>query len=211
MTNNELNELKELDSFYENVLLMGGTNFIYGDFLISKTRNGLWKVDGLANDSCLCLNFELPYFIKVIGTNAFFGTYFGVPSDFPSITIPKGVEIIEPMAFKHCIKLAGVNFPSTLKEIGDEAFSNCHIISLYIPDNVKKIDRGAFANNRYLKTLSLPNGIHLGDYAFKGCGRLVNKKEFSLKIRKAYEDDIKPRINKDAFKGFKFEWETLME
>lgn len=69
------------------------------------------------------------------------------------ITVPEGVEIIEPYAFAGCNDIAYVELPSTLREIGEGAFLDC--VSL--------------------RELTIPQGVKtIGDLAFHGCGSRVH-------------------------------------
>ena len=47
-----------------------------------------------------------------------------------SLGFENGVEIIEKGTFKGCRTIENVFFPETLKKIGDDAFSFCHIKKL---------------------------------------------------------------------------------
>ena len=83
-----------------------------------------------------------------------------------SLTIPEGVEVIEPWAF------AG---PMPVMFIGDDtdyAQSNLYG-TLTLPSTLKRIGESAFAFNRFSGELHLPEGIEYieeGDYGtFQGC------------------------------------------
>lgn len=64
-----------------------------------------------------------------------------------ALTIPEGIEAIDPFAFINCDKIEKLYFPSTLKTIGGSAFQSCI--------NLKEV---------YFK-----NPVYIGDYAFKDC------------------------------------------
>lgn len=64
-------------------------------------------------------------------------------------------------------KLATVLLPSTVISVGGEAFSNCRLREINLP-NATSIDYGAFYNCS-LKELSLPNARTIGGSAFSGC------------------------------------------
>lgn len=170
-------ELQELDDFYNNALLLGETRIVYKDFEISKTKDGLWRLDRfIPNMDKKIKELNIPSFIKVIGCGAFIFSY------FKSVTIPEGIIKIEDMAFNGA-KIRELSLPSTLMEIGNMAFSSCHIKELYIPDSVKSIGSHAFADNFCMKTVSIPCGIFVGDLAFTRCGKDVGEKNARLEIR----------------------------
>lgn len=73
------------------------------------------------------------------------------------------------------IKVVNVNsvtFPSTLRRIGDYAFSGSNYktyTSITIPEGVVEISMYAFSNNSQLETVSMPSTLkHIGSYAFYG-------------------------------------------
>lgn len=69
------------------------------------------------------------------------------------ITVPEGVEVIEPYAFAGCDDVAYIELPSTLRKIGEGAFLDC--VSL--------------------RELTVPEGVRtVGDLAFHNCGSRVH-------------------------------------
>jgi len=177
----EKDELKELEDYYNNLLLMGETSFVYGCFEISKTKDGKWKLANCINylvDESMIEELIIPDFIQIIGAGAF--------EDYPysvyELIIPEGVERIELKAFRCCV-IRNLKLPCTLKYIGDCAFSRCNIEELYIPDNVEEIGEMAFYKNAYLNSVSLPSGISLQKWAFEGTGIRCSKIA-TLEVRK---------------------------
>ncbi|WP_321974035.1 leucine-rich repeat domain-containing protein [Paratractidigestivibacter sp.] len=65
-------------------------------------------------------------------------------SDGDVLDIPEGVEVIPPYAFQK-LAVSKVKFPSTLREIGERAFSLCSCREYRIPASVEKIGDGAFS------------------------------------------------------------------
>jgi len=187
--NDKEKELQELEKFYNNALVVNETSIIYKEFMISKTRDGLWRLDKYLGrqDILKALNpnksfpqhVKIPDFIQVIGTDSF-EKYKERPL---SVKIPNGVQIIEKRAFTGCYLLEGIKLPSSLKEIGNEAFSDCMLGQIYIPDNVEIIGREAFSLNSDMKSLSIPKDIYVGDWAFRGCGLKVKESEATFTVR----------------------------
>lgn len=62
-------------------------------------------------------------------------------------------------AFENCTSLSSVTFGSGLQEIGRNAFKNCGLTSLIIPDNITRIRNEAFYNNTSLKTVDIGENI----------------------------------------------------
>jgi|GEM_PF-982389 len=70
-------------------------------------------------------------------------------------------------------KSGSYTIPSTVKNIGQNAFFRCDITSLTIPDSVQTIDEYAFNQCNWLKTLSLPVSVtSIGSYAFADCSNM---------------------------------------
>ena len=109
------------------------------------------------------------------------------------IIIPQGVTAIDNYAFRYT-PLRSIDLPSSLTEIGDEAFSLCEKLEeIEIPRTIQKIGTRAFEyckginqliyydkgrrcygwagkNDSCPKEIVIPNGvIAIDDYAFKSC------------------------------------------
>ena len=89
------------------------------------------------------------------------------------IILPEGLEKIGEGAFYQASALRQVNFPSTLRYIGDFAFNatKLEMNQLVIPEGVEEINQYAFAFCRKLKAqVTLPSTIKkIGEWAFYGC------------------------------------------
>lgn len=85
--------------------------------------------------------------------------------------IPSTVEVIAFQAFMEC-KLKGVIMGSNVKEIGDEAFSDCDKLSkVQLGNGLKTIGNYAFRRCHSLNNVVLPTGIEkIGNYAFAATG-----------------------------------------
>ena len=63
--------------------------------------------------------------------------------------------------------------PSTLKEVGKDAFRDSEVTNVIIPDSVEVIASGAFADCSYLAEVKLPSSLNnLGVRAFASCSML---------------------------------------
>lgn len=100
--------------------------------------------------------------------------------DHAYIAIPSGVSRIEYKAFSDHSEIKGVQFPSTLTDIGNDAFSNCTALELVeLPTaNPLEIGGNAFYQTSMAKgtgngNLVIPaNVTEIGRSAFAGCTML---------------------------------------
>lgn len=69
-----------------------------------------------------------------------------------------------------------MSLPSTLKNIGHDAFNSCKKIeSIIIPEGVTTIESGAFSDCEALHKIQLPNSLtFIGSSTFYGCQSLTN-------------------------------------
>ena len=79
--------------------------------------------------------------LKIIGESAFYG------SKFTSIVLPEGLEVIEDGAFHSCDYLQKIIFPSTLREIGKNAFRYCQSINQVVIKDMASWCSISFENN----------------------------------------------------------------
>lgn len=121
----------------------------------------------------------------VIGAGAFYKTRRYI------VTIPEGVEVIEPYAFAGCDELVRVELPSTLKEIGEGAFLGCvQLREMTVPDGVQKIGEFAFWDcGKYVRggfKLTVPDSVNtVGQNAHEELsarGEVCPRPEFTAKI-----------------------------
>lgn len=109
----------------------------------------------------------IPDAVKTIGENAF--SY----QSIANLAIGKGVETISPYAFYRNENLKVVTFSEGLKEIGEYAFANydwrcSYISSVELPSTVTTIGDNAF-QNCYISKLVIPDQVeNLGSMS---CGR----------------------------------------
>ena len=87
--------------------------------------------------------------------------------------IPNGVEIIGDNAFRNCINIKGLHFPSTVTTIRERAFQGCSMENINLPESVEKIYGFAFSGCSELQSLILPKNISfLGNSAITNCPKL---------------------------------------
>ena len=76
-----------------------------------------------------------------------------------------------------CSNLQAVELPKSLVKIGVYAFSESGLISLFIPDNVTKIESGAFADCDNLTSVSMPSGIRYSEDVFDGTNANIERRQ----------------------------------
>ena len=89
-----------------------------------------------------------------------------------SYTIPSTVTDIGANAFSSCYNLTSIIIPNSVKSIGENAFSFCeNLISIKIPNSIKTIGKSAFSSCSNLTTIEIPDSVtRIGEFAFFGIG-----------------------------------------
>ena len=126
------------------------------------------------------------------------------------IVFKNGVESVENGAFMNCYLVKKINFPRTLKKIGEQAFCDSGIKKLVLPDSVTEIGSCAFAKNsieggiteirlpknlrkigsdaftgHYFTSVTIPKNVeYIGKLAFDECSKLKTVYIKSKKIKK---------------------------
>ena len=114
--------------------------------------------------------FTVPSGVTVVGPSAFREI-----TSLTSVTLPDGLIEIGDDAFLGCNGLAAVNLPSTLQVLGGGAFADCRTLAgASIPAKVAKIGDGAFSACMSLSSLTIAEGVKdIGNSAFNGCVELT--------------------------------------
>jgi hypothetical protein len=175
-------------------------SFVFG------AQSGLFTYTVLANEASITAypstetgHLQIPATLdgfpvkKILGPSLNIGAFQG--SQLNSVTIPEGVTVVGNFAF-YFSRIKTITFPSTLKEIGanafglgvlgfggvpvvlpnglnaigQDAFFACDIAEIVIPDSVTTIGIGAFRNCSSLKVAELGRGlIDLPGRVFEKC------------------------------------------
>ncbi len=111
-------------------------------------------------------SITIPANVETISSSAF------IDSGITALTVAEGVTSIS--GFNECKLLKTITLPSSLKEIGNDAFQNClSLESFTIPEGVEKIGPWALANNPQLTSIVLPASVTtLGYGVFYNCSQL---------------------------------------
>ena len=103
-----------------------------------------------------------------------------------TLQLPEGLKYVSGF---ESTKITSVQFPSTLKEIGYQAFYNCLdlMCELNLPESLKKIGSKAFQLSAIIGNLVLPQGLEvLQEQAFYGCEGLTGSLAIPPKVKKIY-------------------------
>lgn len=69
--------------------------------------------------------------------------------------------MIQDGAFSYCSLLKNIELPSTLKEIGHDAFNNSGLTSINLPEGLEKIGWCAFGVCQNLKSINIPSSVKI--------------------------------------------------
>ena len=158
--------------------------------------NGVQNIGDAAFMYCSNLSYiTIPHSVKSIEEHAFWYC-----TSLTSVTIGDGVTRIGNGAFSDCTSLTSVTIGKGVTNLGYSDFKNCNnieIVTIYsnalmtsrnmknmfgaqvkeyiIGESVTRISDSAFDGCSDLVSVTLDKGVaNIGDYAFKGCGRLRN-------------------------------------
>lgn len=127
------------------------------------------RIESRAFWSCKNVStINLPEGLTSIGDDAFFAC-----KEITNMHIPESVMgRLGNGVFRRCSKLAHVDIPSRITEIGQYAFELCNALStIELPDAVTLIDSYAFDNCSGLSNINMPTALKkIGRFAFHGCG-----------------------------------------
>lgn len=168
-------------STIKDVIVYGNIDINRDSFLFQNLNsltiseeNTMYKVEGNA-----LLSKDGRIFCGLIGTH----------TDF---VIPEGIEEIREFAFLGH-KLEGVQFPNSLKVIGEGAFIYNNLVDIELKEGILEIKKNAFSQNKLTGELIIPDSVvDLGEGAF-----VLNNIE-SLKLSNGLTE-----IKIDTFKGNK--------
>lgn len=93
-------------------------------------------------------------------------------SDLSAVILPEGLERIGISAFEGCTGLENHDLPSTLKEIGDNAYKNSSITSITLPEHLNELGIGVFEGSKVSKAVLVADIETLGDDLFANCNSL---------------------------------------
>jgi hypothetical protein len=91
------------------------------------------------------------------------------------VQLQEGLEVIGKSAFKLCTKLTKMDFPSTLREIGDHAFCMADLRTIKLTEGLQKVGAGAFRDCQYLREVLFSSSTtEIRGSAFAWCTSLIS-------------------------------------
>lgn len=116
----------------------------------------------------------------------------------------EGVTSIRPYAFRNCLSLVSVEIPSSVKTVGEYAFSYCSALSV-VKVNALYIEQYAFADGRHIKTLEIGRNVsYIGNDAFY-YGLCVSEEDITLVIPNSLGTISEAAFNYSTIKTIIFE------
>jgi len=143
---------------------------IYSYIESDKTAKVIGRSDETLRDVIIPATVSIgdnTYAVKAIGGGAFYDI------NLNSVVIEDGIETIESEAFWDSDGINKLVLPSTLKSIGDRAFTWAYISKLDLPEGLVKIGQNAFNSCHNLKKVTLPSSLtEIGNNVFSNCNNL---------------------------------------
>lgn len=163
---------------HEELIAIEGRAFQGCKALSNLTMPSAMKIGGWAFSNCVSLeHLVLPENLAELERNAFNGCTGLISVDFPStyitelqdntfencsglkeVKLPEKLVYIQGSVFKNCYSIEKIDLPSTLNSIGDHAFINSGLKSVWIPRHVINIDGSAFSDTP-LQSVYIPHSI----------------------------------------------------
>lgn len=116
-----------------------------------------------------------------------------VPS-IKNLEIPEGVRAIGREAFSGFTEIAGVYFPDSLVEIGEDAFRGCGLTEANFGCSLVTIRSGAFADNNLSRVILPPSLVNVGKGAFSGNSEIKQAIIYRTGLKVATVGDVQRLI-----------------
>ena len=144
--------------------------------------NGVYKIpDAAFGRKTTLIKCFLPDKLERIENNAFSGTALT-----GTVILPEGVKYVSGF---DGTKITKVSFPSTLEEIGSNAFSSCNSLmcEMSFPESLKVIGHRAFSSSAISGNLVFPETLEtIGSDAFESCGSLSGSLVIPSRVKVIY-------------------------
>lgn len=137
--------------------------------------------------------------VETLKSNDDEGTFFLCPN-LEEISFPSTMKCITGCA--SCVRLEKVTIPEGVTKIDNYAFKGCGLKSLKLPSTVKEIGKEAFYSCNQLSSVELGDGVEtIGSRAFSWCDSLESINITSSVKTISTEDGDSPFYNDDNLKS----------
>ena len=137
-----------------------------GGVLFNKDKTRLIKYPKMKTGT----DYTVPGSVKTIGPYAFYEI-----GSLTTLNLPEGKALttIENQGISNCTRLANVNIPSTLRNLGEGFLFNSKITSAVIPEGVESLGHGSLAWCPNLTRLELPASFEYSTAILYRCPALT--------------------------------------
>lgn len=126
------------------------------------------KIDNYAFYESKVSFLSIPNTIMEIGEKAFTNSY-----NLERVVLPDKLEIIPKYCFSGCTTLKTIEIPDNVTKIDEGAFQYSGLESITLPQNVQYVGNFSFANSKSLQQINIPDALnHLGIAVFRDCPKL---------------------------------------
>ncbi len=95
--------------------------------------------------------------------------------EITGVVIGEGITTVGASAFYSCTLMSSVSLPSTITDIGDNAFRGSLIKAIVLPNSITRIGWDAFEDCRSLETVNMSTGVtRIERFAFQNCTKLAS-------------------------------------
>lgn len=138
------------------------------EFMLKKDRSAEITHCNLEEKTIIVPKKLAGYLVKSISVVSF-------SDNVEVIKLPDSITEIGGSVFRGHVKLKQIILPPGLVKIGKEAFRDCGLKTINLPDSVEIVGAKAFYNNGSLESLSLGRGIKIiEDSVFESCDSLTS-------------------------------------
>mmetsp|Transcript_17985 Transcript_17985/g.41966 ORF Transcript_17985/g.41966 Transcript_17985/m.41966 type:complete len:506 (+) Transcript_17985:278-1795(+) len=111
--------------------------------------------------------------VRVIGVGILPKQSFQQLNRLEDVQLPEGLEEISAAAFYFCTSLRTINFPASLKHIGDSALAGTSLEQIQLPQGLRTISPCAFKSCKIYR-LTVPRHLAFSAFSFQDCRGLLS-------------------------------------